>query len=224
MTSEPRPSVLLVEDDSELGPLIVELLEADYRVELARTGQEGLHRGLLGTWDVMIIDRGLPVMDGIALITSLRAQSVETPILILTALGSVQDKVAGLDAGANDYMTKPFDAVELSARLRALTRSYRPAIQSPVLRDWHLDKTARSLRSVHGRLVILTQKEMELFAAFVEEPARVFSREELIAELFQPSDQPGVIDTYVHHLRKKISRQIIRTVHGTGYQLGDTDD
>ncbi|AJT41860.1 response regulator transcription factor [Psychromicrobium lacuslunae] len=224
MTSELQPRILLVEDDPALGPLIVELLSEDYRVELARDGQQGLHRGLSGSWDAIIVDRGLPVIDGIALIAALRAKSVATPILILTALGSVQDKVAGLDAGANDYMTKPFDVVELSARLRALTRTYSAPQRIITLGDWQLDLEARLLRSVHGRLVGLTLKELELLSAFGQEPERVFSREELLAALFQASDQPGVIDTYVHHLRRKISRQIIRTVHGVGYQLGETDD
>lgn len=224
MMSDPAPRVLLVEDDPVLGPLIAELLAEEYRVELVRDGQQGLHRGLLGDWDVIIIDRGLPVLDGITLIAALRAKSVATPILILTALGSVQEKVAGLDAGANDYMTKPFDAVELSARLRALTRTYSAPQRTVELGDWQLDPEARSLRSVHGRLVSLTQKELDLLSTFACEPERVFSREELIAALFQATDQPGVIDTYVHHLRRKISRQIIRTVHGVGYQLGETDD
>jgi two-component system, OmpR family, response regulator QseB len=224
MTTDPRPSLLLVEDDAVLGPLIAELLETDYRVRLAANGIDGLHLGLTGVWDVMVIDRGLPVVDGIALITALRSKGVTTPVLILTALGATEEKVTGLDAGANDYMTKPFDAAELSARLRALTRTYVPALAPLSLGDWELDPASRSVRSVYGQLVSLTAKETELLAALAREPGRVFTREELVTAVFHPSDQPGVIDTYVHHLRRKISKTAIRTVHGVGYQIGDAHE
>lgn len=224
MTTDARPSLLLVEDDPVLGPLIAELLETDYRVRLAANGVDGLHLGLTGVWDVMVIDRGLPVVDGIALITALRSKGVTTPVLILTALGATEEKVTGLDAGANDYMTKPFDAAELSARLRALTRTYVPA-QAPLsFGDWELDPASRSVRSIYGQLVSLTAKEAELLAALAGEPGRVFTREELVTAVFRPVDQPSVIDTYVHHLRRKISKTAIRTVHGVGYQIGDAHE
>jgi two-component system response regulator QseB len=220
-TAQSRPSLLLVEDDVVLGPLIAELLEPDYRITLATNGQDGLHLALTQTWDAMVIDRGLPVMDGIALIGALRSKGVSTPILILTALGDTDEKVRGLDAGANDYMTKPFDAGELAARLRALTRTFTPAAAPVSIGDWELDLASRSVRSVYGLLVSLTAKEAELLGALAAEPGRVFTREELLSKHFQAADQPGVIDTYVHHLRRKISKSVVRTVHGVGYQIGD---
>lgn len=220
-TAYGRPALLLVEDDGVLGPLIAELLDPDYRITLAVNGQDGLHLALTQTWDAMVIDRGLPVMDGIALISALRSKGVSTPILILTALGETDEKVRGLDAGANDYMTKPFDAGELAARLRALTRSFTPAAASVSIGDWELDPASRSVRSVYGPLVSLTAKEAELLAALAAEPGRVFTREELLSGHFQAADQPGIIDTYVHHLRRKISKSVVRTVHGVGYQIGD---
>jgi two-component system response regulator QseB len=223
-TTDGRPSLLLVEDDAVLGPLIAELLERDYRTRLAANGQDGLHLALTATWDVMVIDRGLPVMDGIALIRALRSRGISTPILILTALGDTEEKVRGLDAGANDYVTKPFDAGELAARLRALTRTFAPAATPLSIGDWELDPASRSVRSVYGGLVSLTAKEAELLGALAAEPARVFTREELLGTHFQATDQPGVIDTYVHHLRRKISRTVIRTVHGVGYQIGDAHE
>ena len=169
----------------------------------------------------LVIDRGLPLMDGIALISALRSKGVSTPILILTALGATDEKVRGLDAGANDYMTKAFDAGELAARLRALTRTFTPAAAPVSIGDWELDPASRSVRSVYGSLVALTAKEAELLAALAAEPDRVFTREELLSEHFRSADQPGVIDTYVHHLRRKISKSVVRTVHGIGYQIGD---
>ncbi|WP_427131185.1 response regulator transcription factor [Pseudarthrobacter sp. S9] len=225
MTTADRPSLLLVEDDAVLGPLIAELLETDYRIRLVANGQDGLHLGLTETWDVMVIDRGLPVMDGITLIAALRSKGISTPILILTALGDADEKVRGLDAGANDYVTKPFDAAELAARLRALTRTFSPARAAPVsIGNWELDRASRSVRSLYGPVVPLTAKEGDLLAALATEPGRVFTRDELLARLFHPTDQPGVIDTYVHHLRRKISKTVIRTVHGVGYQIGDADE
>ena len=224
MTTADRPSLLLVEDDAVLGPLIAELLDPDYRVRLVTDGQDGLHLGLTETWDVMVIDRGLPVMDGISLIAALRSKGVATPILILTALGDASEKVRGLDAGANDYVTKPFDADELAARLRALTRTFAPATASVTIGDWELDPSRRSVRSVYGHTVQLTAKEGQLLSALAAEPDRVFTRDELLAAHFHASDQPGVIDTYVHHLRRKISKAVIRTVHGVGYQIGDAHE
>ncbi|MCX6500667.1 MAG: response regulator transcription factor [Arthrobacter sp.] len=224
MSIADRPSLLLVEDDPVLGPLIAELLEPDYRVRLVANGQDGLHVGLTEPWDVMVIDRGLPVMDGIALIAALRSKGIAAPILILTALGDPSEKVRGLDAGANDYVTKPFDAGELAARLRALTRTYTLSAGTVSIGDWELDPASRSVRSVYGSLVSLTAKESELLAALAVEPGRVFSRDELLAGFFHPTDQPGVIDTYVHHLRRKIAKSVVRTVHGVGYQIGDARD
>jgi two-component system response regulator QseB len=220
-TDDEHPSLLLVEDDAVLGPLIAELLEDDYRVTLAGDGQRGLHLGLTGTWDVMVVDRGLPVRDGVSLIAALRRKGIGTPALILTASGSTADKVAGLDAGANDYVTKPFDAAELRARLRALIRTYASASKARPVGEWDFDAATRSVRSVYGRRVFLTAKESELLAVLAAEPDRVFGRDELVRTLFHPTDQPGVIDTYVHYLRRKISKTIVRTVHGVGYQIGE---
>jgi len=216
--------LLLVEDDPLLGPLTAELLEPDYQVRLAVQGREGLHLGLTHPWDVMVIDRGLPGLDGLGLIEALRGHGVAVPILILTALGDTEEKVRGLDAGANDYMTKPFDAAELAARLRALTRTYEQRAMPLTFGDWELDRASRSARSVHGLSASLTAREGELLAVLATEPDRVFTREELLAGVFQPSDTPGLVDTHVHHLRRKISRAVIRTVHGLGYQIGDPHD
>src|SRR5690349_13059580 len=173
MTTGEGLALLLVEDDPVLGPLIAELLEPDFTVRLAANGQEGLHLGLTQPWDAMVIDRGLPVMDGISLIAALRAKGIAAPILILTALGDAEEKVRGLDAGANDYVTKPFDAGELAARLRALTRTFAPAPAALTIGDWELDPALRSVRSVYGHSVQLTAKEGQLLAALAAEPGRV---------------------------------------------------
>jgi two-component system response regulator QseB len=219
MTATPR--VLLVEDDPQLGPLMAELLGDDFEVVLAPDGREGLRLALGEEWDALVVDRGLPLVDGVSLVKSIRARGLAVPILILTALGSVPDKVEGLDAGANDYLVKPFDSDELAARLRALTRSYAPPAPALLaVGSWDLDPAARVLTSPYGHRVELSAAEASLLARLAAEPDRVHSRAELLASVFDAGDTPGVVDTYVHYLRKKTDRTVIRTVHGVGYQLG----
>ncbi|MGT2463940.1 response regulator transcription factor [Sinomonas atrocyanea] len=219
MTATPR--VLLVEDDPQLGPLMAELLGDDFDAVLAPDGREGLRLALGEEWDALVVDRGLPLVDGVSLVKSIRARGLAVPILILTALGSVPDKVEGLDAGANDYLVKPFDSDELAARLRALTRSYAPPAPALLaVGSWDLDPAARVLTSPYGHRVELSAAEASLLARLAAEPDRVHSRAELLASVFDAGDTPGVVDTYVHYLRKKTDRTVIRTVHGVGYQLG----
>jgi two-component system response regulator QseB len=119
----PAPTLLIVEDDRALGEMLTELFSNEgYLVDVAHDGQQGLHRGLTRSYDAMIVDRGLPVMDGSELVAVLRSRDIETPALLLTARGSVADRVEGLDAGAQDYLVKPFEIPELLARVRALLR------------------------------------------------------------------------------------------------------
>ncbi|WP_449373808.1 response regulator transcription factor [Arthrobacter psychrolactophilus] len=216
-----RPRLLLIEDDPVLGPLIAELLSGDYEVLIAPDGQQGLHLALTQDWEALVVDRGLPIMDGVELIQALRRKGVTTPAIILTALGSTAEKIEGLDAGANDYMSKPFDAGELRARLRAMTRSFAATPTLLSFGEWELDPVSRSLRSAYGERVALTAKESDLLALLAAEPEHVFTRQELLTSLSHPDDSHSVIDTYVHYLRKKVSRSVIRTVHGLGYQIGD---
>ncbi|MDQ4502804.1 response regulator transcription factor [Sinomonas sp. ASV322] len=227
---DPRPRVLLVEDDRQLGPLVAELLGTDFDVTLSRDGREGLDLALTRDWDALVVDRGLPGLDGIGLVQAIRSQRVATPVLLLTALGSVPDKVEGLDAGANDYLVKPFDADELAARVRALTRNFAGHVGPPsgpsgrpevlAVGTWDLNPASRMLTSPYGDRVELSATESALLAVLAGEPERVYSRAELVSAAFDAGETPGVVDTYVHYLRKKTDRSVIRTVHGVGYQLG----
>lgn len=217
-----RPRVLLVEDDRQLGPLVAELLADDFDVTLAADGRAGLELALGEEWDALVVDRGLPGLDGVSLVKSVRAKGLAMPVLLLTALGTVPDKVEGLDAGANDYLVKPFDSDELAARLRALTRTYEPPSAARLLAvgTWDLDPAARVLTSPYGHRVELSAAESALLARLAADPDRVHSRTELLESVFDAGDTPGVVDTYVHYLRKKTEKTVIRTVHGVGYQLG----
>jgi two-component system, OmpR family, response regulator QseB len=215
------PILLIVEDDRALSAMLVELFtDEGYRVDVASDGQQGLHRGLTGRYDALIVDRGLPVMDGVELVEVLRSRGITTPILVLTARGATADRVDGLDAGAQDYLVKPFEVPELLARVRALVR--RPNGSSTVRVDGLcLDRVTRTVSGHRvGADVELSEREAALLSILMSTPGRVYTRGQLLSSAFDGVDTPGVVDTYVHYLRRKLGRGIIRTVHGTGYRLG----
>jgi two-component system response regulator QseB len=214
--------MLVVEDDRQLGPLLVELLaEAGYQVDLARDGQAGLHYALTRDYDVMIIDRGLPAIEGVDLVRRLRSKGVTTPIMILSARGALADRVEGLDAGSEEYLVKPFEIDELLARLRALRR--RHLDNNVLLRvgSRRLDVSERRVVGDGHDPVELSGRECELLRILAIRPGRVVSREELLASVFEGAEGPGIVDTYVHYLRRKLGRSVIKTVHGLGYRLGE---
>jgi two-component system, OmpR family, response regulator QseB len=213
--------LLLVEDDGELVHLLAGVLSAEgYTVEVARDGQRGLHLGLTRQYDVVVIDRRLPALDGLDLLRRLRAAAVQARALLLTALGTVHDRVQGLDAGADDYLVKPFELDELSARLRALCR--RTADASEVLRIGaaHLDLSLRDVALPDGRRVALSEREFELLRVLAARPNTVHSRSELRRRVFEEKPAASIVDTYVYYLRGKLGRDAVRTVHGLGYRLG----
>ena len=213
----------MVEDDRALSALLVELLTGEgYRVDTAYDGQQGMHRGLTGNYDALVVDRGLPVMDGADLVALLRSRGITTPALILTARGSVEDRVEGLDAGAQDYLVKPFEVPELLARVRALLRrtdSAGAVVQAGGLR---LDRVTRRVAGAtpDGLEVELSEREASLLGTLMAAPKRVFSRARLLESVFDGAESAGAVDLYVHYLRRKLGKQVIRTVHGTGYRFG----
>jgi DNA-binding response OmpR family regulator len=215
--------VLVVEDDRALSAMLVDLFaEQGYRVEAAYDGQQGLHLGLTAGYDALIVDRGLPVMDGTDLIALLRARGVTTPALVLTARGSVDDRVAGLDAGAQDYLVKPFEIPELLARVRALLRRTDAAGSVVCAGGLRLDRLTRRVTGATpaGAEVELSEREASLLAMLMGAPRRVFSRGQLLDSVFDGAEKPGAVDSYVHYLRRKLGKQVVRTVHRTGYRFG----
>lgn len=214
------PRLLLVEDDADLSGLLATLLSGQgYAVSTARDGQQGLHQGLVGDWDVLIVDRGLPAIEGVDLVARLRSRGVSAPVLMLTARDTVADRVEGLDAGAEDYLGKPFDVDELLARLRALLR---PRGGRPTTLTLGLGE----LRVAEARVVVddteidLSRREAELLAVLARSPRQIFTRDELLALVFEEAETPGIVDTYVYYLRRKLGRPAVETVHGIGYRLG----
>jgi two-component system response regulator QseB len=216
-----RPTVLVVEDDAELRELLGRLLaESGYVVDVAPDGQAGLHLGLTRQYQVLVVDRGLPGIDGVDLIRRLRRQGLGTPALILSAYGTVEDRVSGLDAGAEDYLVKPFDVDELLARLRALRRRHHDVAERIPLGTGWLDVTAHRVLLPDATEIELSGRECDLLAALASRPGRVFSREELLGRVFDTAESVTVVDTYVHYVRRKLGPGVVRTVRGLGYRIG----
>lgn len=223
-TTEQRPSraprLLLIEGDPALSALLEQLLSRErYEVEVAADGRRGLHLGMTHTYDVVVLDRRLPGADGLDVLVALRRKGLVTPILILSALGEPADRVAGLDAGAEDYLGKPFDVNELLARLRALRRRHPDTPRYLRVPGGVLDRDTRQVTLIGQPEVPLSARECALLTTLAERPHRVFSRYQLRMLAFDGVGAESV-DTYVHHLRRKLGRSIIATVRGSGYQMG----
>ncbi len=216
--------LLLIEDDPTLVMLLSQLLaEEGYALDVARDGQRGLHLALTRTYDVVILDRGLPVLDGIDLLTRLRSTGFTTPVLILSALSNPADRVRGLDAGAEDYLSKPFNVDELLARLRALRRRHLDTARAlPIGRASLNIETRQVVTEADKESIRLSERECDLLAVLARRPTRVFTRRDLLDLAFPEAESEAVVDTYIHYLRKKLGRAVITTVHGRGYQLGST--
>jgi two-component system response regulator QseB len=217
-------SVLVVEDDVALASMLKDLLEGEgYEVVVAGDGQRALHQGLSRRFDIMVMDRGLPVIEGLDLLERLRRKGITTPALILSALSNPADRVEGLDRGAEDYMGKPFDLDELLARIRALLR--RHSDTSAVLRipGGVLDLGTRTATLDGTRAVILSERECDFLEHLARRPQQVFTRAGLLESIFAEADDGGVVDTYVHYLRKKLGRSCVLTVRGLGYALGSLE-
>ncbi|NEG77819.1 response regulator [Bifidobacterium avesanii] len=219
-----RPKVLLIEDDERLGAITKELLDDDYRVTWVTDGGSGRRELTTGAYDAAIIDRRLPDMDGLELVRMLRARGVSLPVLMLTALSSVEDIVTGLDDGANDYVTKPFQFKELDARLRVLLRGSAANQRAYAIGDWTFLAESEEMERFDGTRVRLTAAESALLRVLCASPDHVFSRQELLAAAFHPDDVLGTIDTYVSYIRQKTAKDVIVTVRGRGYRIGTPEE
>jgi two-component system response regulator QseB len=213
--------LLLVEDDKELVTMLSETLRDEgYAVDVATDGQRGLHLGLARQYDVLVVDRRLPVLDGLAVLDRLRSRAVRTPVMLLTAMGTVHDRVDGLDAGADDYMVKPFELDELSARLRALCRRALDAADVLRIGSGQLHVGHREVELAGGERIALAAREFELLWVLASRPDAVYSRAELRRMVFHEAPASSIVDTYVYYLRRKLGRQVVCTVRGLGYRLG----
>ena len=216
-----RPRILVVEDDRNLALMLTELLESEgYDVTVAYDGQRALHEGLTRPFDVLLLDRGLPAIEGLDVLTRLRSRDKYVPALVLSALGNPPDRVEGLDRGAEDYLAKPFDIDELLARLRVLRRRHLPRAPVMAVPGGVLDTTGRTVTTDAGEVVVLSEREGALLEHLARRPTQVFPRGDLLDAVFPDADDDGVVDTYVHYLRRKLGKGVVLTVRGIGYRLG----
>ncbi len=214
--------ILVVEDEPTLGRQLSEALrESGYAVDLAANGQDGLHLGQEETFDAVVLDLGLPLMDGLSVLRRWRAAGRKMPVIILTARDSWSDKVEGIDAGADDYLAKPFHIEELLARIRGVIRRSVGA-PSPFLvwENVRLDTVAGRV-SVDGATVSLTAQEFKILSWLMHHPNEVVSRTTLSEHIYSYNDDPdsNTIEVFIARLRKKMPAGMIETVRGLGYRL-----
>lgn len=220
--------LLIVEDDPRVADFLERGLRAEgYAVSLARTGPEGLMAARQGGWGVIVLDVMLPGCSGMDVLQTLRSEGQQTPVLMLTAMDSLEDKVGGLRLGADDYLTKPFAFDELVARLEALRRrgrSLQAVSNVLVLADLRLDR--ERMRVTRGeQAIVLTAKELAFLELLMSAPGRVFSRERILSNVWGANEDPltNVVDVYVRRLRQKIDEgrelALLKTVRGIGYKI-----
>ena len=220
-----RRRILVVEDDPETAGQLVDSLTANgYQVDLAASGNDGLSLGRSDEYAVITIDRMLPDLDGIAVMQHLRQDGIATPILIISALGEIDDRVRGLRAGGDDYLVKPFAFAELLARVEALARRSSAVVKETVLRvgDLEMDLVSRTV-SRRGREIKLLPREFQLLEYLVRNEGRVVPRAMLLEHVWDLHFDPttNIIDVYVGRVRRKVDGQqaypLIHTVRGVGY-------
>lgn len=215
--------VLLAEDDPLLGDGLKTALQAEgYTVDWFKDGQQSLHAALDESFDIMILDLGLPGLDGLEVLYTLRDRKKDLPVLILTARDTLDDRVKGLDLGADDYLSKPFDLDELAARLRSLIR--RSHGRSTTLLEYGgivLDPATQTIRQ-EGNEVELTSREFKVLRYLLENLGRVVSRRHLEETVYGWDAEIGsnALEVHIHNLRKKLGQQVIKTVRGVGYRIG----
>lgn len=215
-------SILLVEDDRDLAAGLLEALRKDgLAVNHVANGKDALHVIAAETPDIVILDLGLPDMDGLDVLRQLRRQFAELPVLLLTARDSLGDKIAGLDSGADDYLPKPFEMAELLARLRVLGRRIATASSHMIeIGAVRLD-TASQAVSINGLPVELPRREYMLLKVLLENAGRVQTRDSLEKRLYSWGEEvaSNALEVHIHHLRKKLGAELIATVRGVGYTV-----
>lgn len=220
--------LLLIEDELKLATSLATILKSSgYTVDLFHDGEEGYIQAATETYDLILLDIGLPTMDGIKICQTLRREGIQTPILMLTARDATADKIQGLDSGADDYLVKPFQVEELQARLRSLLRRGKSEPVILQIADLELDPISRQV-SRAGRSIDLSAKEYALLEFFMRHPKHILSKQQLLDHVWGGEVDPfsNVIDVYIGYLRNKIEKPfpdqtpLIATVKGMGYKIG----
>jgi two-component system, OmpR family, response regulator len=219
--------LLVIEDDPDLNrQLVAAFTDAGYVVDAARDGEEGHFLGDTEPYDAIVLDIGLPIMDGVSVLEKWRRSGRKTPVLILTARDRWSDKVAGFDAGADDYVAKPFHMEEVLARIRALVRRSAGHASSEISCGPLMLDTKSARVTVDGKAVKLTSLEFRLLSYLMLHKGRVVSRTELVEHLYdQDFDRDSnTIEVFVGRLRKKLGVDMLRTIRGLGYCISEPDN
>ncbi len=214
--------LLLVEDDPMIGEAVQDLLRgASHAVDWARDGAQADTALRTTAYDLVLLDLGLPKMDGLDVLRALRARKDRTPVLVATARDAVRDRIAGLDAGADDYVVKPYDLDELLARLRALARRASGAMDPLYEREGVRLNPATREASVEGRDVVLSGREWAVLETLLARPGSTLSRQQIEDKLYGWGDEvsSNAIEVYIHGLRKKLGAGLILNVRGVGYMV-----
>lgn len=220
-------NVLLIEDDQDLcQALSFALKKEGFIVDTCFRGDEAIYYGTSSTYDVIILDRMLPLLDGLTIVQILRKNNVNTPIIMVTAMNGINDRINGLDAGADDYLVKPFDVGELLARIRALTRRPRMIDNKSVLNfsNFTLDIGLHTLTS-EGRTVSLSTKETSLLEYLIRNSGQILTRNQILTKVWGLDSyvEDGNLDNYIYFVRRRLKamncKAMIKTIHSVGYQL-----
>ncbi|MEY4932380.1 MAG: hypothetical protein RLZZ403_700 [Pseudomonadota bacterium] len=214
--------LLLVEDDTMIGEAVAAGLKRDgFAVDWVRDGKAADHALKVETFDLLLLDLGLPHLSGLDVLKALRARGQSLPVLILTARDAVTDKVQGLDAGADDYVVKPFDLTELSARIRALLRRQAGRAE-PVIEHGGVSLNPVTHQVLHdGKEIALSSREFALLEALLDRPGAILSRSQLEQRLYGWGEEveSNAVEVHIHSLRKKLGTDYIRNVRGVGYRV-----
>jgi DNA-binding response OmpR family regulator len=217
--------ILVIEDESRIASFIDKGLKSEgYAVTLTDTAESGINWATQLDFDLIILDLGLPDQDGLEVLQTLKGQGVKTPVIILTARDDIDDKVTGLEFGADDYMTKPFSFKELLARIKVRLRSSQNEAQ-PMASSLQVGSVLLDLKSRKAKLgdewIELPTREFTLAETFFRHPGQVLSRQQLLDQVWGYDYDPGsnIVDVYVGYLRKKLGNNLIETVRGSGYRL-----
>ncbi|PKR78432.1 DNA-binding response regulator [Halalkalibacillus sediminis] len=223
-------SILIVEDEEKIARVLeLELTYEGYQIEKASSGYDALEKYREQAWDLILLDIMLPEMSGVELLRRIRKDDTSTPVILLTAKDSIEDKVTGLDIGANDYVTKPFQIEELLARIRAALRMRQTEQETGEWLEFADLKLNESTREVYrnDQLIELTPREFDLLVYFMNNQRHVLNREQILDAVwgFEYYGDTNVVDVYIRYLRKKVDggfeRDLIHTVRGVGYVLKD---
>ncbi|KAA0974284.1 response regulator transcription factor [Paeniglutamicibacter gangotriensis] len=215
--------ILIIEDEERISSFVAKGLKASgFQSTVADTGKEGAYLAQTGDFELIILDLGLPDEDGFSVLASIRSTNKDTPVIILTARSGIDDTVAGLEGGADDYMAKPFRFEELLARVRLRLRPQAAVPEDHVIRIGKLELDTGSRRTrLNGREIDLSAREFGLAEAFMRNPGQVLSREQLLSRVWGYDFDPGsnVVDVYVRYLRNKLGAEWFTTVRGMGYRF-----